>query len=194
MQRSFIILGIFLIISCTSNPEYSAHSSKTLQPVITPTPAPAPKLKMFPDAEENYITQPGDCWIKTATKTIPIGSSFVTTIHGNSGTQKLAAYGFTVYYDSRFIEIDKSKGSHNIEAGKDGFIAAMNNNDPNKIQIGGFDARGKGPGNDLEIVILYWNAKKKGNSSIALEIHTLVDISTIKIGNPQGYGIRIQIE
>lgn len=173
MYRIFYYFLFSLIFSCTSNPE---------------------QLKLIPKPEENYITKPGDCWIEISSHNIQKNSFFNTTIKINSEVEKVAAYGFTIEYDSKIIELDETKGRHGIESGKDGYYAVFKFDKKNIIEIVGFDTYGKGPGKNLEFVILYWKAKKKGTSIITLAIDSLYDRNAETIGNPQGYGIQIQIE
>ena len=66
-------------------------------------------------------------------------------VHIDSGDQKVAAYGIEIYYSSRIIEPDTYYGTQGVEAGPDGYMAAVGVYS-GYFDITGFDVNGTGSG------------------------------------------------
>jgi hypothetical protein len=111
--------------------------------------------------------------------------AFSTEIHVNTGTQLLAAYGFTVNFDAGVISVDTSNGTDGVDPGPDGFLAAVNPTEPGILKITGFDVTGTGPGEDLYVLDIYWTAgSADGSTILELIIDNLVDENSNVIGSP----------
>jgi hypothetical protein len=156
----------------------------TAVPTTVPTPVPQPPTE--PPAGGS--TSAGDVWIVPASQGVDLGSNFFTEIHVNTGSQLLAAYGIEIYYDPSIIEVDTSVGSDGVEAGPDGYLSAVNPNTSGNLIMSGFDASGKGPGEDLHILTVYWTAVGTGTTVIDMVINAFVDDTTMDIGSPAGTG------
>lgn len=144
-------------------------------PTIAP-PTAAPSTAPTPEPVEGA----GEVWIVPAEQVVSVGLTFNADIHINSGTQKIAAYGIVVTYDSNIIGL----GPSGVDEGADGYTSAVNTNTPGIIQISGFDATGVGPSGDLEMVIIEWTGIAEGTSAIDMTIDKLVDDSTTQVGTP----------
>ncbi|MEJ2051481.1 MAG: dockerin type I domain-containing protein [Calditrichota bacterium] len=98
----------------------------------------------------------------------------------DSGSQELAAYGFTVSYNANVLSVA------DVEAGADGFLAAANTDNPGEIVASGFDASGTGPGSNLQVLVITFNANAKGTSTLGLYVDQLVDGGPTTIGTACG--------
>lgn len=114
-------------------------------------------------------------WIEPVEMAAYEGAEFQTEIHINSQDSIIAAYGFAVGYDTTMVDVDTSLGTDGVQPGTDGFLSTVNTGNPGIILISGFDAEGKGPGEDMEFVIINWIAKLAGRTAIALHVRDLVD-------------------
>jgi len=106
----------------------------------------------------------GDVWFIPASQRVLVGDTFTTEIHANSGSQNMSAYVFDISYNQAIISPDKSVGNGSIVPGPDGFVSATNPLIPGILTLSGFDAMEKGPGADLHILTIHWNADATGDS------------------------------
>ena len=138
----------------------------TPEPTDTPTPTPVV----------------GDCNVSfdPANSTQAMDSTFQIDIAVDSGSQVLAAYGFTVTYSSDVLSVQ------NVEAGADGFLAAANTDTLGEIIASGFDAAGTGPGSHLRVLTITFDAIAEGTSTLGLYVDRLVDGETTTIGTACG--------
>lgn len=135
------------------------------------------------------VYAPGAVWLTPSTMTVYPNDPFALEVHLNSGYQRLAAYGFDIFYDDSLVAVDTSIGNGGVVPGPDGFVSAVNPNTPGQLIISGFDVMGKGPGSDLHLLTLSFLALNNfGTSDISLNINVLVDENTNTIGQPTGYG------
>jgi hypothetical protein len=111
-----------------------------------------------------------------ANSTQGVNSTFQIGVDVNSGSQEVAAYGFTITYDSTILNV------MDVEAGADGFLAAANPNNPGEIIASGFDASGTGPGSSLEILLITFEAVGQGLCNLGISVDQLVDPDTNTIG------------
>jgi hypothetical protein len=146
------------------------------------------------DSEKNMPEGSGTVRIVPERMSVAVGSYFTVTILVNSGIQKVAAYGFILKFDQNIIETDISKGNHGVEPGPHGFFGAVNTNIPNQLFVAGFDVAGKGPGNELRFLIVYFRALQKGKCRIALTVDNLIDEAKKQIGSPKGTGCEITVK
>jgi hypothetical protein len=140
----------------------------TPDPTDTPTPTPTPVV--------------GDCNVSfdPANSTQGLNSTFPINIVVDSGSQELAAYGFTVSYNANVLSVA------DVEAGADGFLAAANTDNPGEIVASGFDTSGTGPGSNLQVLVITFNANAKGTSTLGLYVDQLVDGGPTTIGTACG--------
>jgi hypothetical protein len=73
-----------------------------------------------------------------------------------------------------------------VQEGADGFLAAANTGNPGEIVASGFDASGTGPGSNLQVLVITFNAIAEGTSSLGLSVDQLVDSATNTIGTACG--------
>ncbi|MBN2441831.1 MAG: DUF3160 domain-containing protein [Spirochaetales bacterium] len=125
----------------------------------------------------------GDVWFSPSEVISLQNSECITELHLNSGEQKFGAYGFRVSYNNDIVSVDTLRGNNGVSAGPDGFVAAVNRNNPGVINITGFDAQGTGPGQDLNILTIYWLTNTTtGMTPLSLVINQIVDETTAPIG------------
>jgi hypothetical protein len=157
----------------TENPKINGIS---IQPGSGPTAGPTPVTTAPP------TNPPGNCNVSFDPKnsTQGLNSTFQIDVTVDSGNQELAAYGFTITYNANILSVA------DVEEGADGFIAAVNTGTPGEIIASGFDASGTGPGPDLQVLIITFNAIAEGTSSLELYVDQLVDGSTNTIGDACG--------
>jgi hypothetical protein len=95
----------------------------------------------------------------------------------------LAAYGVDFSYNSSILSV----ASSDVSAGSDGFVSAINANNPGVLATSGFDASGRGPNASLHLLTINWHAVGRGTSAIDLNVKNFVDPSaTTTIGTPRG--------
>ncbi|MBN2532201.1 MAG: cellulase family glycosylhydrolase, partial [Spirochaetales bacterium] len=115
-----------------------------------------------------------------ANSTQGINSTFDINIVVNSGSQNLAAYGFTINYNSNVLSVV------DVNEGADGFLAAANTSTPGQIKATGFEASGVGPGSNLEILTITFEAIAEDISTLTLGVDQLVDSDTNTVGSACG--------
>jgi hypothetical protein len=143
---------------------------------------------------EYILPGSGDVWIVPEEITVNAGEEFITEIHVNSGNQKVASYGLDLNFTSSIISIDTSKGESGVDAGKDGYVSAVNAALQNKIRIAGFDVYGTGPGPDLNFLKIYWKAVGSGTSKINVTVDKITDEKTRDLGRPMGIGGTVTVQ
>jgi hypothetical protein len=164
----------------TENPKINGISIK---PGTGPTTAPTSPPTSPP------TTPPGDCNVSfdPANSTQGVNSTFPIDVTVDSGNQELAAYGFTITYTASILSVV------DVEEGADGFLSAANTENPGEIIASGFDTSGTGPGSNLEVLIITFNAAAEGTSSLGLYVDELVDGGTNTIGTACGNSGSIEV-
>ncbi|MBN1699308.1 MAG: hypothetical protein JW881_17440, partial [Spirochaetales bacterium] len=152
----------------------------------TDPPATNPPATNPPATNPPATKSAGSVWIDPASMNVSRGSAFTNEVHAHSGTQKLAAYGVTLSFTSSILTVDTSIGTNGVQAGADGFVAAVNANTAGRLVISGFDTSGKGPGTDLHVCTVNWNASGSGTTTISVAVDSLVDENTNNIGTANG--------
>ncbi len=133
-------------------------------------------------------TSPGDVWLTPSSVTVNPGDPFALEVHLDSGSQFLAAYGFDFTYDSSLVAVDT------VTPGLDGFVAAVNANNPGLLIVSGFHVIGTDPGADLHLLSISFLALSGvGVSTIDLDVNSLVDNIYNDVGIPTGYGATISV-
>jgi len=140
---------------------------------------------VWSESTEVTTTNPGDVWFSPLTGTTS-ASSYSDEVHANSGTSKLGAYQFTITYDESIIAVDTTKGMDGVEAGPDGFFAAVNANTPGTLIVNGFSTAGTGPGSDLHVLTIHWTTVGTGTTTLDLTVTDLTDETGVTIGTPNG--------
>lgn len=126
----------------------------------------------------------GDVWFVPSEIIILTNTQFTTEVHVNSGVQKIAAYGFEVHFDQNIVAVDTTQGNNGVTAGPDGFVAAVNSEDPGILIFNGYDTSGKGPGSDLNVLTIHWSSgMTTGTTPLNLRVTTLTDETTATIGD-----------
>jgi hypothetical protein len=168
---------VIQFISGTENPKINGIS---IEPGEGPTADPTPDPTATPTPTPT--TPPGDCNVSfdPENSTQGLNSTFQIDVVVDSGSQDLAAYGFTVSYNANVLSVA------DVEAGADGFLAAANTDNPGEIVASGFDASGTGPGSNLEVLIITFNAIAEGTSTLGLYVDQLVDSGTNPVGTVCG--------
>ena len=128
----------------------------------------------------------GDVWFIPVSSQVMIGTDFTTEVHANSVSQNLSAYGFDFTYDQAIITPNTALGNSSVEPGPDGFVSAVNPNTPGLLLITGFDAMGTGPGADLHVLTINWNAVNMGSTTLGNTVRDLTNPMGVVIGNPNG--------
>ena len=128
----------------------------------------------------------GDVWFLPASSQIIRGTGFTTEVHVNSGSQYFSAYGFDITFNQSIITPNTALGISSVEPGPSGFVSAVNPNTPGLLLITGFDAIGTGPGADLYVITINWNADNLGNTTLGIAVRDFTDPDGNTIGNPNG--------
>jgi endo-1,4-beta-xylanase len=170
----------------TENPKINGISIKPGSGSTTPPTSPptAP-----PNTTPVPTSPPGNCnvFFDPENSTQGINSTFQVDVAVNSGSQRLAAYGITVTYNANIL------GFVDIEEGADGFLAAANTANPGEIVASGFDSSGTGPGSNLQVLVITFNAIAVGTSNLGLAVDQLVDDSTSTIGTACGNSGSVEV-
>jgi hypothetical protein len=166
--------------SCTITVVVTDEAGKKASDMVSifnddsPTPSPTP----------GTIDDPGAVWIMPEESVVRKGSAFTTEIHVNTGSKLIGAYGLIVEYDEAIVGVDTSIGLNGVEETADGFVAAVNADEPGALIFSGFDPYGKGPEADLNFLIIHWTALNEGSTELVITIRSLVDVDTEPLGDP----------
>jgi enterochelin esterase-like enzyme len=162
--------------SVTENPKINGIS---IQPGTGPTVAPT-------SAPTN---PPGDCnvFFNPANSSQGVNSTFQVDVVVDSGNQELAAYGFDITYNANVLNVV------DVEEGAEGFLSAANTQNPGEISASGFDTSGTGPGSDLQVLIITFNAIAEGTSTLGMYVDELVDGGTNTIGTACGENGSVEV-
>ena len=121
-----------------------------------------------------------------------VGDTFNTQVYVDSGSQKVATYGIEITWNESILIVQG--GNDGVDAGADGFLNAANvNNTAGNMSVAGFDIFGVGPGNQLHLLTITWNAIAVGESVLAIVVNSLTDETTTDIGTPQGINSHVII-
>ena len=151
--------------------------------VVEGPPAPTPVVTQPPVP----TNQPGAVWIIPVSQNIPLGNAFVTEVHMDSGDQLVAAYSINLLYNKDVIQPDISIERSGVAPGADGYVTTVNPDVPGILRVNGFDVAGRGPGSNLHLLSIYWDAVGVGVTDITLEIQDLVDPVYTTIGIPSAF-------
>jgi hypothetical protein len=134
--------------------------------------------------------QPGAVWIDPKIKYVTNQDIFFLDVRMNSGTQRLAAFGIIIDYNTTVLDINTAVGYSGVEVGSDGIPPVAVNLDElsGSLIISGFDVAGNEPGSDLHILRLNFSATAVGSSTIEVTVDNLVDVNSVDIGTPNGIG------
>jgi hypothetical protein len=163
-----------------------AGPTETPAPVVTETPTPV--VTETPTPVTVTETPPplgvGDVSMNPSEVSAQLGQTASFEIRVNSGNQRVAAYGIDITYDSNLLSVTED----DVVEGADGFISAVNVNDPGIIRASGFDTSGEGPGDNLHLLTVNMATLALGTSNIGISVDSLADEDTNTIGNPNGIG------
>ncbi len=158
----------------------------TATPIATPTTGPT-AIPTTPGATPTAtpaVTQIPGCTgsvtlaISPSAVTAGSGSTFKINVNITSAASVVAAYGVTVTWPSNLATCSS------VEAGTDGYVSASNIGTAGQAVISGFDANGKGPGTNLNFIVLNMTAASgTGSGAIGLTVQSLVDASTNNLCN-----------
>jgi endoglucanase len=158
----------------TATPVSNPTATPTTPPVATPTTPPGATPTVTP-----AVTNPPNCTgsvavaISPSTITAGAGTAFKINVNVTSSASVVAAYGVTVTWPSALATCSS------VAAGTDGYVSASNIGTAGQAVISGFDATGKGPGSNLNFIVLNMTAASgTGSGAIGLTIQSLVDAST----------------
>jgi len=207
LQTLFVLIILLVIFTagCVSGSN-TVKAEETPTPRPTPTeepttPEPTPELTAAPELSAAPTPRPtappknpGSAWMTPEEINTTVNQKFDTEIHVNTGSMKIAAYGFNVAYDKNVLALDASKGTNGCEAGAQGFVSAINANSPGTIVIAGFDPFGKEPGTNLSLVKIHWIAKAKGSSDIVITVKNVNDGAGAGIGKSEGFGSFVNVK
>ncbi|MBN2534616.1 MAG: tandem-95 repeat protein, partial [Spirochaetales bacterium] len=138
-----------------------------------------------PTAEPTPVPGAGEVRVEPAYQEVPWSWDPVTTeIHINSGTQLLSDYEIVFTYDPGLLYMDTPTGDNGVVAGADGFITSVDISTDGVLKVSGYDAAGKGPGDNLHVFSVVWITQFMGTASVDIEITRLLDETGAVIGTP----------
>jgi hypothetical protein len=177
----------------TDEPTAVPTDEPTAVPTDEPTAVPTDEPTAAPTAEPTAVPKgAGSVWLDPDNMTVGNGENFTMNVHCHTGSQKLAAYGIDFLYDASVITVNTGVGNNGVEAGPDGFIAAINSPEGQLI-TSGFDLSGKGPGNELNILKINWTAAGVGTTDITINVKRFVDPATADIGTLTGHSATVTV-
>ncbi|MBN1696215.1 MAG: glycoside hydrolase family 11 protein [Spirochaetales bacterium] len=152
---------------------------------VTPDPTQTP-ISTTPPTATPLI---GDCNVSfyPVNSTQALNSTFRIDVIVNSGSQALAAYGFTITYNPDIMSVVE------VAEGADGFIAAENTGNPGEIIVSGFETSPTGPGSSLQVLVVTFNAVAEGISDLGLYVDELIDADLNTIGTACGIGGSVEV-
>ncbi len=151
----------------------------TATPAVTAVPTATPVGTANPTAVPT-ATPVGNCTgsatvaISPATVTTGVGA-FTINVNISTSANIIAAYGVLVTWPASLATCNS------VSAGSGGYVSASNINTAGQANITGFDANGKGPGTNMQFVVLNMTATAQGSGAIGLTINNLTDPSTANI-------------
>jgi len=177
--------GSVTVTGCCSSPTPTRLPTVMPSQTVTQRPTGTPTRTLTATPSITPMGDIGKMWIEPAVQTVNCGSAFQISVHCNSGTQMVAAYGIKLNFTDSIITPNTSIGMRGVEAGAQGFVSAASYNLPGNILITGFDTSGKGPGNSLEICRVNFTTLTgiSGTADITLKINTLTDEDYNDIGD-----------
>lgn len=151
-------------------------------------------------AEPTPTPGPVSCvvWIEPPEKTVGISKDFSLEIHLNTGYGRVAVYAFELTWimprEGAIIYVNTSIGESGVEEGPDGFVSAVNANNPGNLIISGFDTAGRGPGTDLHFLTVHFTSgPRAGSTPVDILVETLADENAINIGTPDTIGATVTV-
>ncbi|MBN2738346.1 MAG: PT domain-containing protein, partial [Spirochaetales bacterium] len=139
----------------------------------TPTPAPTATIEV---GATMVLVSP-------ETQSVEQGNNFNVSINVEPATSDItvAAYGFTLNFDSSIIKPVTSIGQYGVEAGSEGFLAAANLSG-NTLTMSGFDVNGVS-GSSIEMLNITFSAISEGTSSLELSVDNLTDVTAAEVSS-----------
>lgn len=153
-------------------------------PVVTAEPTVAPLQE--PDPGTFF-------WVPSQLR-VTLGAVVAPELHFNSGTQRLASYGISIYYDTAYLAQNNSGTYNSISAGVQGFVTAINSATAGGIVVSGFDVSGTGPGESLHILTCHLRGIGRGASTLMVSPVTATDPNYNNIGTPRGINTEVRVE
>ena len=149
-------------------PSHTPQGSGGPNPDHTPNPSgtPNPDAYMFQRRE-------GCAWIDTKEGLEYKGADVQSKIMMQTKTRTMNSYALKINYDPDKLEPVQTRGNDGVESGGDGEIISVQGEQPGVIVISGMDISGKGPGADLEEVLIHWQAKKEGDTAIGIQVQEM---------------------
>jgi hypothetical protein len=169
LTTAILILSVLFIVSFTSCNEGTRSGTPQASRAT-----PLPDDQLLPGAGLVKLV-PADISAKK-------GEDFAVEVHVNTGSQKVAAYGFSFTFNPAVIDTNISKGTSSVEAMPEGYVQAVNPNKKGELVVAGFDVYGKGPNGDLALVKLNFKAVGAGTSPITLTVKSLFDDKSNPLG------------
>jgi len=125
-------------------------------------------------------------WMEAQDAALQAGESTTVIVHVDTD-QPVNAYRFDLSFNPGLINIQ------GVEAGPDGFMAASAVK-AGLLKVNGFEAEGKGPGADMQFLVLKVNAISPGKASITLVPRIFVDKDgkAIEVSEVKGISLLIQ--
>lgn len=120
---------------------------------------------------------------------VRIGDTFNTAVTIDSGDYILGAYGSKLSYDKSMVKI-LSSPLPGADCGSNYFI---NDQEAGTLYFSGFDVLGIGPGRELDVLMISWEAIAAGTTEIGMKAVTLASPTFQNVGIPRGYGAVISI-
>lgn len=181
---------VFLVVSAIAIIALSAcgGSSKS------PTSVSSTGTRSTPLPESMIEQDAGLAWLAPADITAKKGDEVAVDIHVNTGSQKIAAYGFILTFDPKVIDVNAGKGTNGVEALPDGYVQAVNATKKGELFIAGFDVYGKGPGKDLGIMRVNMKATGTGSTELALSVKNMTDEKSTPLGKPAANGGKVTVK
>ena len=144
--------------------------------------------------DKSYALSDYNVWLVPKESSVAKNSNFQVEVHTSTLNQKLGSYQFVITFDTDMIDIDTTNVDKGVGSGKDGFFDVINDQEPGKLIINGFDMNGKDPGEDLHLLQLYFKTFSTiGSTNIELAVPTLTNELAETIGTLKGKGTTIQI-
>ncbi|MBN2442426.1 MAG: dockerin type I repeat-containing protein [Spirochaetales bacterium] len=158
-----------------------------------PGPTSPPDPTIPPGSEGSIELRPADL-------TVNPSDAFPWEVYADSGARKLAGYGIEITWPMPqggvIMYVDSSIGNSGVEAGADGFIAAVNANTPGVLTISGFDTLGVGPSSNLHLLTAHFIAGDTPVSGalVSLRVDSMIDETASAFDVVRGMDAVIRIQ
>lgn len=195
--RVSIVDALMIARFVTGLPASGGCLEAAQQATMAAVPLAGPLTGSITGAATTLTTEGGVRLLPESLLLVP-GQQFTLEVHADTVGLRLGAYDLRLGFDPALVRVVEAAGTdHGVSAGADAlgtWLVALDAA-TGELTLTGFDAQGKAPGSDLDLLRVQLEAVGAGSTEIGVEVR---DLSTelgepIPTGEPAGTGIQLTI-